>query len=145
MKTCTQCGQPQSLANFNAKTKSGGYHSECRGCHNTRQALRYQANTQRVRTVATAWRAKRSEWYFGLKDMRPCTDCGIAYPWYVMQWDHLGDKEDHVSKLYANNASRDRILAEIAKCELTCANCHCIRTFQRAQLAKQEAEKHIAS
>jgi hypothetical protein len=50
-----------------------------------------------------------------------------------MQWDHrpgeekLGDiNEDFWDR------SREEILAEIAKCDLVCANCHAIRTFSRA-------------
>ncbi len=68
----------------------------------------------------------------GLKAGRPCADCGRIYPHQVMQWDHrpglekLGDiNEDFWGR------SRDEVLAEIAKCDLVCANCHTIRTFSR--------------
>jgi hypothetical protein len=50
-----------------------------------------------------------------------------------MQWDHLpgapklGDISNGLS-----GRSREEILEEIAKCEIVCANCHAIRTFQRA-------------
>jgi hypothetical protein len=50
-----------------------------------------------------------------------------------MQWDHrpgfekLGDiSVDFWGK------SRDEVLAEIAKCDLVCAKCHAIRTFERS-------------
>jgi len=49
-----------------------------------------------------------------------------------MQWDHLPGrvKVGDVSALCA--LSREVILAEIAKCELVCVNCHTIRTAVRA-------------
>ena len=49
-----------------------------------------------------------------------------------MQWDHLPGfvKLGEISGRL-RNASRAKILAEIEKCELICANCHAIRTFNR--------------
>jgi hypothetical protein len=56
-----------------------------------------------------------------------------------MQWDHPpGTKKvAPVSALY--RGKRARVLAEIAKCELVCANCHAIRTYQgfHAQAGKR--------
>jgi len=53
----------------------------------------------------------------------PCADCGIRYPYYVMQFDHLGDKEFTIGR-YPKTYSAKRLLKEIAKCEVVCANCH---------------------
>jgi hypothetical protein len=68
---------------------------------------------------------------------RPCADCGIQYPYYVMEFDHLdaGVKHFNVSA-GVTRASHERILAEIAKCEVVCANCHAERTHQRKQARK---------
>jgi hypothetical protein len=63
---------------------------------------------------------------------RPCADCGRSYPPYVMDFDHVrGEKVANVSVLVAGGASRRRVLAEIAKCEVVCANCHRERTHGR--------------
>jgi hypothetical protein len=50
-----------------------------------------------------------------------------------MQWDHLPGalKLGSISTDF-RGSSRQKILDEIAKCELVCANCHTIRTFGRA-------------
>lgn len=64
----------------------------------------------------------------------PCKDCEQKYPYYVMQFDHIGtDKVANVGKL-ARSASLETVLAEIAKCEVVCANCHAARTWSRLQL-----------
>ena len=58
----------------------------------------------------------------------PCIDCGKRYPPYVMDFDHVnGEKKFNVGKFGA--LSTERVLAEIAKCEVVCANCHRIRTY----------------
>jgi hypothetical protein len=67
----------------------------------------------------------------------PCADCGIAYPHYVMQFDHLADDKDRdVATLALVPVSLARLQAEIAKCEIVCANCHAERTYRRRTEAK---------
>ena len=62
---------------------------------------------------------------------KPCADCGIQYPYYVMDFDHVrGEKIKAVGHL-SWNAGLKRILAEIAKCDLVCSNCHRERTQKR--------------
>lgn len=62
----------------------------------------------------------------------PCTDCGICYPHYVMQYDHIGDdKVAAIGEMVARCNGWETILKEVAKCELVCANCHAVRTWAR--------------
>src|SRR4051812_3051627 len=62
---------------------------------------------------------------------RPCTDCGIQYHHAVMQFDHLRDKLFQLSD--PKLRPKHKIIAEIAKCEVVCANCHTMRTYNRRQ------------
>ncbi len=71
---------------------------------------------------------------------KPCMDCGILYPHYVMDFDH----RDSISKIATINAminyhsySKNKILKEIEKCDLVCANCHRERTYQRIILKRR--------
>jgi len=61
----------------------------------------------------------------------PCTDCNKRYPAQVMEFDHLGDKNEEISVMVGRNPKPSALFAEIAKCELVCANCHRIRTINR--------------
>jgi hypothetical protein len=72
-------------------------------------------------------REKRREAIRKLKS-KPCMDCGVQYPYYVMDFDHKGDKVAKVSFL-SKGAPMEVVLKEIAKCDLVCANCHRIRTY----------------
>jgi hypothetical protein len=54
-----------------------------------------------------------------------------------MQFDHLGDDKDRdVATLALVPVSLARLQAEIAKCEIVCANCHAERTYRRRTEAK---------
>lgn len=65
---------------------------------------------------------------------KPCADCQVQYPYYVMQFDHLdaNHKTFNVSS-GVSSASRAKVEAEIAKCDVVCANCHAERTHQRSR------------
>lgn len=59
-------------------------------------------------------------------------DCGIKYPHYVMDFDHRDRKLKLASinrMINFHSYSKDKILEEIEKCDLVCANCHRIRTY----------------
>lgn len=65
---------------------------------------------------------------FDAKD-QPCTDCGKDFPSYVMDFDHVrGPKVGSISSL-VSKCDLSKIEAEIAKCEIVCANCHRERTW----------------
>lgn len=61
----------------------------------------------------------------------PCMDCGQRFPPYVMDFDHVGEKRGNIAKMATS--PRKAVLAEIAKCEVVCSNCHRIRTYNRRQ------------
>ena len=70
---------------------------------------------------------------------KPCTDCKIQYPPYVMQFDHVrGRKSFTIGSLYYKKTLA-QIMKEIDKCEVVCANCHAERTHRRrvARLKKK--------
>lgn len=66
----------------------------------------------------------------------PCADCGDRFPTYVMQLDHVPERgAKHFSargSIRGMAQTKEAILAEIAKCDAVCANCHAQRTARRA-------------
>ena len=75
-------------------------------------------------------RQERRDYILTRKDV-PCADCGIKYPYPVMEFDHLRDKKFNISSAVNKAASMQALIDEISKCEVVCANCHRIRTFER--------------
>ena len=93
----------------------------------------YYANKQAYIDKALKRKKMVREWLNNVKGASPCKDCGVKYPYYVMDFDHIGAKSIEIHKLL-NYTSIRRLEEEIALCELVCANCHRIRTFTRIGL-----------
>ena len=74
-----------------------------------------------------------------IKD-RPCMDCGVKYPPYVMDFDHRAkqNKEINIGRMIGGGWSKGKVDKEISKCDLVCSNCHRIRTYgaNSAEIAK---------
>lgn len=67
-----------------------------------------------------------------IKTSSPCMDCNSFYPAECMDFDHRdGEKKISMVSTMAINGTSAKMLAEIAKCDLVCANCHRIRTAKR--------------
>lgn len=71
------------------------------------------------------------------KHMKPCVDCGKAYPYYVMEYDHVperGPKLFNLSAVRARHHTEAQVLDEIDKCQIVCSNCHSERTHSRSKV-----------
>ena len=76
-------------------------------------------------------RAQRIEWIDCLKMAFGCIDCGYRKNPRALQFDHVrGVKQGNIGNM--KFWSWGRLLEELAKCELRCANCHAERTYEYA-------------
>jgi 5-methylcytosine-specific restriction endonuclease McrA len=66
-----------------------------------------------------------------IKQKASCVDCGEDYPYWIMEFDHLGDKSFNISNFHHVTLDLEKVKAEIAKCDIVCSNCHKDRTFRR--------------
>ena len=117
MKTCSSCGDAKPLTAFHAgyRNNVGGVAAACKPCANAARKLRNDCIRAAVDALKTA----------------PCIDCGGKFPAVCMDFDHIADKEFNIGDARANGSSLTRVLKEIEKCELVCANCHRLRTAAR--------------
>lgn len=60
----------------------------------------------------------------------PCVDCGEADP-IVLEFDHRDgvEKSFNIGESNHKSISLSRVIAEIAKCDVRCSNCHRRRTY----------------
>jgi len=141
-RTCTRCNETKSSIHFSPSGRGGKYFaSKCKPC-NAEAAREYRLkNNEQVNKVAKRSRAKRSKAnYRARKDYisklkeKPCSDCKVQYPWYVMDFDHRPGETKEFTIGQSPNIAWDRILKEVAKCDVVCSNCHRERTYQRRQV-----------
>lgn len=65
-----------------------------------------------------------------IKDV-PCMDCGNKFPSECMDFDHRNPSEKVAKVSLLLTYSLSRVLNEVEKCDIVCANCHRIRTNKR--------------
>jgi hypothetical protein len=63
---------------------------------------------------------------------RGCVVCGYNEHHAGLEFDHISDKYKNVTAML--NYSKEKLLAEIAKCEVVCGTHHNIRTFERRNM-----------
>jgi len=102
------------------------------------QTKEQHRKTQAKHRKTVAGKATAKRWYINrrlfidsLKQGQPCIDCGIEYPPYVMDFDHRTgeDKLFNIGNAPGFAKSKTKLLAEVAKCDIVCANCHRERTY----------------
>jgi len=129
-KRCTTCKIVKPLTDFNRRTASAdGLQPSCRECnrawHARNKAHHNRIIHERNKRLRDGLQQRILEYLLD----HPCADCGESDP-VVLEFDHIGDdKVANVSWLARRSAAWERIEAEIAKCEVRCANCHRRRTM----------------
>ena len=98
----------------------------------------YQRNKDAYKARAKAWNKRNREasqkFIRDMKEGSPCSDCGQFFHYCQMDFDHTADDKEHdIARMPSRNFSREKIEKEIAKCDLVCANCHRLRTWNRNQ------------
>ena len=115
---CGTCQRDLPDDDFSRSRKNrfrGGRHYSCRECDSNRSYLLLKRNRQLVLEA---------------KDV-PCMDCGVRYPFWIMQFDHRDpDKKSFGLHQYSARALQ-KVKDEIAKCDVVCSNCHDDRTYKR--------------
>lgn len=109
-RLCCRCKQRKPLDEFYSNPRKPA----CRRCFGM---------------AIKAIQAERREWLDRYKTDRGCMDCGYNGPPCTLDFDH----RPGVVKLYPPHqlkalGSWELIYAEVAKCDVVCANCHRIRT-----------------
>ena len=98
----------RELERFERKRKNGETYNNRKSCKN------------RNRQIVTEY-----------LQTHPCVDCGNT-DIRVLEFDHIkGEKLGNVSHGVHRTWSEEKLLNEIAKCEVRCCNCHRIVTIER--------------
>lgn len=93
-------------------------------------------------------REAKYEWTNQLKLDNGCAKCGYDEHFAALEFHHRdpSQKTKEVATLIKNNASNDTILAEIAKCDILCSNCHQILHYliRRDKMSRRNDEQQYS-
>jgi hypothetical protein len=91
------------------------------------------SKTRRAVSTTGVTPAFKKQYVIDYKLQRGCTDCGFKGHHAALHFDHLPGHEKVRDIKSGGQLGWQALLDEIAKCEVVCANCHAIRTWQRVQ------------
>ena len=120
MRTCRDCGKEKPLDQFaSAGTVNGVEYRRwlCIPCYSKSKLAR---------------KSKIRDRYYDLKKTLKCVECGND-DFRVLEFDHLNE----TTKLFAIGEGMklgyafSKIEEEIKKCQVLCANCHRIKTYEK--------------
>ena len=85
----------------------------------------YLKNKEKQIEKTKRHKKKIRDWFMELKATMCCSTCGENHI-ACLEFHHLDPtkKEELVSKLIAYSGSKKRIMKEVEKCIVLCANCH---------------------
>jgi len=144
-KICTICGEERDAEkDFNWKYSARGIRqTRCKACQSQVGKQHYKNNKQsyldRARIRGNQVIADNQSRLSAHLASHPCIDCGHT-DIRILEFDHVrGNKSGHVSRMVGLGYSWTTIEAELAKCDVRCANCHRIKTstqsgFWRSQM-----------
>ena len=111
---------------------------DCKPCHmaEVKKSISKQTPEQKRKIERNKSRYLLRVWLKEMKVAKGCVDCGYNKSPYALDLDHRPGEEKRlgISEFMRRVSAVDEIRAEIAKCDVVCANCHRVRTASRRVL-----------
>ncbi len=141
LKHCWSCDKwhPATTQYFHRDSSKGdGLHGSCKWCTRARKSKWQKLNPEKMREQQRVFfenhprfpakprinkKAENNKYKQSIKKLGCCVCCGEQRP-EVLQFHHREPKDKLFSLYRSGSRDRNEIVAEIAKCDLMCANCH---------------------
>lgn len=130
-KKCNHCGEWKDEEEFSWRYKSVGVRNKaCKTCMVEFNRKYYQGEAgerhlQKVKERTEAARIAAKEFVYQYLLAHPCVSCGESNP-VVLEFHHRdpNEKDMDITQFLSGGYSLKRIIAELEKCDVLCANCH---------------------
>jgi len=134
MYLCHGCNETKDRTEF-GDHKTKGRQFRCKECRRLYQQKWYLKNKAlHIERASKCNKLKASElrqFKLDYLSNHPCVDCGETNP-IVLEFDHVrGDKIFTIGNVPSRHCSLENLIKEIEKCDIRCANCHRIVTYNR--------------
>jgi hypothetical protein len=101
---------------------------------------RRRSPTEKRRTQG--YQKIRKDFINKIKMDKGCSKCGYKNHAAALDFNHVhGDKKFNISQ--DSKVAMDKLLAEIEKCEILCANCHRIHTFENRHWQANRKDRNV--
>ncbi len=124
-KVCTICHINKDVSNFHKGSGNRVYQSYCKDCRKIYDAERHKKNrVERYQQIKNL-RKERKIWWVEFKSSLNCKECGENHP-AALQFHHINPKEKDfaLAESIGRGWSKEKIMREVDKCDVLCANCH---------------------
>ena len=135
-KHCPQCGKLKSKNQFSIRRKNkDGLQNLCKECKRKYDRDYFQEHKENRMKLVSKRKQETREWFQDYLQDKKCMLCGF---------DHLGALEFHhrdpskkfdtiCNMVSKKGYSKAKIMIEINKCDILCANCHNILHWKERQ------------
>ena len=127
-KVCKKCqlDLPKDDTHFASRydRKEKQFHHMCRNCQKEYRKEHYEKNKQKYVQKANLYSQNFKVWFTEIKKELSCEKCGESRHW-VLDFHHTNpaEKDMEISNL-VRRSSKKRLMNEVDKCIVLCANCH---------------------
>lgn len=136
VKFCRYCSTTKSIGDFafrgKDKTRKQAY---CTECMKIFRKNHYHNNKEQYVLRSRKYKKKIIKKYIDWLSTKSCVDCGESDV-VVLECDHVRGKKDGQISSMIRLVSWSKILEELKKCEIRCANCHRRKTAKQLNWTK---------
>ncbi len=134
-RRCGSCGEAKPIDDFTFRSRaSGKRHTTCKACQQRFKRTHYERNRHSYLRKS----AEQKKQAIGRCRVRilqylqkhSCVDCGENDP-NVLEFDHIEGKRRSITQIVLDGVAWERIMEEITRCEVRCANCHRKKTARQ--------------
>ena len=124
-KVCSGCNTELALSEFGInKTKADGRQTQCKKCRNKYAGKHYRKNKKYYYDKAKERQQQLHKQLVEYKKTLSCSRCGYSEHHSALDFHHISKKDIDICRAAQHGWSWERIMKEVSKCIVLCANCH---------------------
>lgn len=126
-KKCTGCLEEKNAEDFAFKNKpKNKRQAKCKSCMGIYSKKHYKKNKEYYSKKRLKSNRSKNDKYKEYKESLNCKKCSLSFKGqaYLCDFHHKEGETKEFNPSYMRYFSWDRLMAEIAKCDPLCSNCH---------------------
>lgn len=138
VKECPKCRRRLCEEDYNWRIKNVRRATYCRECSQSYIREHYKNNTKyyldKTKKRNRQVRIRAYKYISSYLKSHPCVDCG-EMDIVVLEFDHRdqNSKDEDISRIIRRRLPFERLVKEISKCDVRCANCHRRKTAKESK------------